>query len=53
MEIGIVFKSLCDLFVRICSIKFYVFGYPITFGAIFIFCGLAGVILHFVGGLGE
>lgn len=47
------FKKVADLFVYYWSLRLPINGYNITVGAVFIFCGIAGIIIKFVRGLAE
>lgn len=48
-----VFKEVAKLFIYYWSIRLPIKGYNITVGNVFIFCGIAGIIIALVRGLAE
>lgn len=53
MDILDLFRKVADLFIYYCSIRLPINGYNITVGAVFIFCGIAGILIKFVRGMAE
>lgn len=49
----VLFKHLGSAFIQICSMQFYIFGYPVSYGSAFIFAGLASLVIWFLTSLSE
>lgn len=49
----VLFKYLGSAFIQICSMQFYIFGYPVSYGSAFIFAGLASLVIWFLTSLSE
>ena len=53
MDFAIVLKKVVDFFIMFCNVKCTFAGIEFSVGAVFIWCGLAGILIGFLKGLAE
>ena len=53
MDIGYFFQMAAELFLKICSIRFTVFGYSVSAASVFIFAGLVVIVGSLLRRLGD
>lgn len=51
MEVGTVFQYVASAFIQVCGMKFYMFGFELSIATIFIWSGIALIVIKFLRGL--